>query len=405
MLSKRASTTRLTPRLSSGLLIASAAVLFVLLSYLTLYAPEIAEPKERKSRTRPLSQYAIVAGQQGMGGEGERPARAAASNRTLGFGSIQFLNLPHRHDRADAAFLQAYLTDLELTRFPAVRAEDLRDQGLPPTEQPARLNIREKACYRAHANVWQHMVEHRVPALMVLESDAAWDVGLKEIMATLNGPFRDLIAEATGQAAAAPPDPSDPWMAGSGAWDVLHLGGCSDTWREGDPYRIYADPRAPAAKGPFDNLPAQTRERRAVFRAYHMACPTAYAVTLRGAAKLLLRTAWNLEEPVDLAMSLMSMTGELKVYSVRQRIFAQWAYVPGIGMGARGANSDINNQPADDGMDGWEEAKRTHSVWGYKEQLYQDTDFKQMAMHAAWDRIIGPKEPSRGDGGSLPSSP
>ncbi|KAL8365421.1 hypothetical protein RB595_004296 [Gaeumannomyces hyphopodioides] len=405
MLPNRVSATRLTRRLSPGLLIASAVVLFVLLGYLTLYAPETGETKERKSGTHPPSQYAVVAGEQKMN-EGERLVRAAASNRTLGFSSIQFLNLPHRHDRADAAFLQAYLTDLEITRFPAVRVEDLRERGLPPTSQPSRLKMQEKACYRAHANVWQHMVERRIPALMVLESDAAWDIGLKEMMATLNGPFRDLTAEATGHSAAAP-DPSDPWMAGSGAWDVLLLGGCSETWREGDPYRIYADPRAPAARGPSDKLPASARGRRAVFRALGVSCPTAYAVTLRGAAKMLLRTAWNLDEPVDLVMSLMSIYGELVVYSVRQRIFAQWAYVPGIGMGARGANSDINDQPDGDGdgTDGWERAKQTHNVWGYKPKLYNDTGFEQMAMQAAWDRIIGQKGSSGRDEGSSSSLP
>jgi hypothetical protein len=135
-----------------------------------------------------------------------------------------------------------------------------------------------------------------------------------------------------------------------------------------------------------------------------MACTTAYAVSLRGAAKMLLRTAWNLEEPVDLIMGMMAAAGDLTVYSVRQRLVSQWAYVQGIGMGLRGANSDINNGPADDGLSsGWPAAKKSHSVWTHKEGFYQNTDFKAMALQVAWDRIIGGADGGGEENSSVPS--
>ncbi|KLU81096.1 hypothetical protein MAPG_00191 [Magnaporthiopsis poae ATCC 64411] len=146
LLSNKPALTGLMERRSAGLLIASAALLFMFLSYLTLYAPDLASAREGKTRMQPPSGQPIVAGEQiGSTKDKEQLIREAASNRTLGFGSIQFLNLPHRHDRFDAVFLQAYLTDIEVSRFPAVKVEDLKDQGLPPTENPKRLNIREKA--------------------------------------------------------------------------------------------------------------------------------------------------------------------------------------------------------------------------------------------------------------------
>ncbi len=86
----------------------------------------------------------------------------AAGNSTLGFNSIQYLNLPFRTDRDDAMILQAYLTGLDLTLFPGVNVDTIRENGLPPMTEDSYVNISEIACWRAHANV--RFRPHPLPA-------------------------------------------------------------------------------------------------------------------------------------------------------------------------------------------------------------------------------------------------
>ncbi len=87
-----------------------------------------------------------------------RPSRAerrlmdAAGNATLGFGSIQFINLPLRFDRLDAATLQAWLSGIDIVEVPGVSASEINDVGMPP-EHLTRVKKTEKGCWRAHANV------------------------------------------------------------------------------------------------------------------------------------------------------------------------------------------------------------------------------------------------------------
>ncbi len=49
--------------------------------------------------------------------------------------------------------LQAYLTGLDLTLFPSVKPDDIREAGLPPMAADSRVNISEIGCWSAHANV------------------------------------------------------------------------------------------------------------------------------------------------------------------------------------------------------------------------------------------------------------
>lgn len=77
----------------------------------------------------------------------------AAGNRTLGFHSIKFINIPSRFDRRDAAVLQAYLAGIDVEEHPAVKPSQIADVGMPPTSAPTFLKPGEKGCWRAHANV------------------------------------------------------------------------------------------------------------------------------------------------------------------------------------------------------------------------------------------------------------
>lgn len=82
----------------------------------------------------------------------ERRMMDAAGNRTLGFDSVSFINLPGRFDRVDSAAIMAYLSGIDILEVPGVLADDIHDAGMPP-EHLERVKKGEKGCWRAHANV------------------------------------------------------------------------------------------------------------------------------------------------------------------------------------------------------------------------------------------------------------
>lgn len=79
----------------------------------------------------------------------------AASNRTLGLESIQFINMDYRHDRFDALAIQCYLSDIEVHPSPGFPKDKAGSEmvGFPPTSSPTRLGPPEVATWRAHATV------------------------------------------------------------------------------------------------------------------------------------------------------------------------------------------------------------------------------------------------------------
>ncbi|KAH8836633.1 hypothetical protein MCOR01_011591 [Pyricularia oryzae] len=279
----------------------------------------------------------------------------AASNQTLGTDKIAFINLPHRHDRFDAIALQSHLSGIQITRFPAVDVSQLRNNGLPPTENPNRLKDTEKGCWRAHANVWQHMLEHQIPAVV---------------------------------------DPSDPWLARSDTWDLLSIGHCSDGRNSDGKYVVYDDPDAPHKNWRYDPLNLVLNGQRIVYRANNVVCTTGYLVSLSGAARMLVRTTWNLEHPVDLIIALMAGAGELRAYTQQQVLVAQWEYIEGI---KSGGNSDIHDggnhgrkKSKDEeqrSKEAWEESKKTHNSYQIKSN-YRHSDFNDFALGRAWNHIM-----------------
>ncbi len=124
-----------------------------------------------------------------------------------------------------------------------------------------------------------------------------------------------------------------------------------------------------ANEGPMEWKGVTLNGERLIHRARHTICTAAYAISLRGAAKLLLRSAMNLDGPVDLIINSMAESGELVVYNVVQPPVMQWKYREGIGMEFR--NSDImdpNNVTQSEvekkqNMENWPKAKEEHSVW------------------------------------------
>ncbi len=219
-----------------------------------------------------------------------------------------------------------------------------------------------------------------------MESDATWELNIRPIMSELSHYFRDLVRTP----ASATATPADPWM--TEEWDVIALGHCIGSRAPNGPEVKYHSQYA--NEGPMEWKGVKLNGERFIHRAKNSICLAAYVVSLRGAAKLLLRSAIDLNDPVDLVINYMSEKGQLVVYNVVQPPFVQWKYRKGIGMDA--GNSDIRfgngpkntttTEPERD-MSAWPEVKKDHSVWR-PSGFYKTGTLKESALTHAWEHIF-----------------
>lgn len=338
----------------------------------------------------------------------------AASNATLGFSKILYINMKHRWDKWDTAVLQAYTSGVDIEHFPAVEGkeeiEDAGRVGLPPSNG-APMGAGAIACYRSHANIWDEMVRKRSAPILILEADAAWDANIRGIMGLFNKHFLDYLVETDAKPTDAPPihaqadpnrpkdrpvefNPEDPWQ--SEFWDIISIGHCNDQQafhqmaEKAYMDEFYAPP-------PIKNTMFAVREgnNRMLKRSHGFACTTGYAVSHRGAAKMLLRHAMNLNRPIDLIMGDMINEGSLISYTLNPPPIVQWAYRKDIGMSGA-ASSDLlrvdnaGSDKADKESDksGWDDAMKKHSVWQHSEEKFPGINFKKPALESAWGTIF-----------------
>lgn len=251
------------------------------------------------------------------------------------------------------------------------------------------------------------MLRDKTPAVLIIESDAVWDLEVREIMHNMNLYMTQFLHElnstrlpnpgyrARREAEAARADgrdpdalvldPEDPWH--SGHWDMLSVGQCFEDSLNKDTSIRFPDPNVKPGMNYFGS---PLGEERVVRLSGGIVCTTAYAISQTGAAKLLLRSALDLDNPIDLLMRRMIKSEDLLVYSVMPTVFGQWEYIDGIGMAERGANSDINNG-ADEGepdLSGYENVLKTGSIWQDRVG-HEDVAFSNMALERAWSVLMG----------------
>jgi len=169
-------------------------------------------------------------------------------------------------------------------------------------------------------------------------------------------------------------------------WDLIEIGQCFGERDENGPEVKYKSQYA--KQGPVIWKGVTLDGERLIHRSREAVCTAAYAISLRGAAKLLLRTILELDQPVDLIINNMIRSGELVSYSVVQPPFVQWQYRKGLGM--EGHNSVIHEgekpvEPSDEKS--WAAARKDHSIWTYAE--FEGTGpLKQNALEVAWQNIF-----------------
>ena len=238
------------------------------------------------------------------------------------------MNLPERPDKLDAFSLSSSLTGFNAELLPGVKGEQVPNKSLPslkglPEKESERNNI--VGCWRAHLNFARkyvapayntpftdanssiRIVNDGLSTALVIEDDADWDLYLKDQL----GLFAQGCQYVTGTSSSSPPH--SPY---GDNWDLLWLGHCSCQIKVNDQRRfiIENDQTVPSPDHRInfsDSIPDMQKEgfdnsTRVIFEANYGVCTYSYALSNRGAKKLL-RYQNNMSQflPIDLGLAKM----------------------------------------------------------------------------------------------------
>jgi GR25 family glycosyltransferase involved in LPS biosynthesis len=235
-------------------------------------------------------------------------------NSTLGFQEVFVVNLPERTDKRDAIAVQASLTNITFKLSPGVRGDTISEKAKPYGME--KLLPAEVGAWRAHLNVLQRVVENRISSTLILEDDADWDVSIKAQMTEFARGTRWLM-NLTGPS-------HSPYGDG---WDILWIGHCSAHSHHSDTRRwvIRKDLTVPPPNkrgsmlqpydlGYWEGAPDFDTQTRIIYKAGYGFCFAGWAVSLRGAEKILHKLSMlPYELAVDLGVAEMCAHGTYNI--------------------------------------------------------------------------------------------
>ncbi|CAG8738500.1 6665_t:CDS:1, partial [Dentiscutata heterogama] len=143
--------------------------------------------------------------------------------------------------------------------------------------EKSSLRLGVKACYLSHYRLYESIVKRGYESALILEDDVDMELNITDIMTKAHQNL-----------------PND--------WDLLFIGHCHSSNTE------YAA-----------NLIAHELRKYG-----HLQCTHAYAVSAKGAKKLLEKLQINdLQQPIDMEIRYLMEAGELNVYSIHPSIVIQ----------------------------------------------------------------------------------
>ncbi|KAG6007581.1 hypothetical protein E4U21_005779 [Claviceps maximensis] len=255
----------------------------------------------------------------------------AAQNATLGFEKVFYISLPYRSDRQDVMSMLASSTNVSITLQPGAIGKDIPDKAKPrggENLRPAQLG-----CWRSHADLWKKMIDENIQTAMIVEDDADWDMDIHDIFERFS---RHMKTTKLGKHTRTSYEKKHaPYGL---EWDLIYTGSCWDIPRKENPHKheTYADPSAPNSNemsGAYGQqlqhwgitVNENTRVR-ALAPSWYSVCTIGYAVTLKGARKLLYNVGNgdSLEGPVDLAMISAIQKGKISALTVVPPFITPW---------------------------------------------------------------------------------
>ena len=214
------------------------------------------------------------------------------------------INLPERTDKLDTFALTSSITDFTFLTLAGVDGATIPNKSLPTTKglnpDPSKRN-KSVGSTRAHLNFALAIVRNRLSSAIVFEDDCDWDVSYKSQMELFAAGSRYLSNTVSSA------KPHSPY---GDDWDLLWPGHCAIVTHKQDSrtFIIDNDPSVPPPNhrvvfGDKPDMSTHGNSTRIVFRAGGGVCVYAYALSFRGAQKLL-HHMYTREsyEPFDLAL-------------------------------------------------------------------------------------------------------
>ncbi|KAK5079141.1 hypothetical protein LTR64_002438 [Lithohypha guttulata] len=262
---------------------------------------------------------------------------ADVQNSTLGFQKVFAISLSERTDHRDTLALTSALTGFEVDFIDGVKPSDISEKAMPPN--PGIGDGGARGAWRGHMNALRKVVAEGIGSALIAEEDFDWDIRLKNQLqdfAKASSSFLSQFgtdqvphyAEEAGEAIEyselltwfqdnqnSIPVPRSPYGDG---WDVLWLGNCGmrlearrQDWQTLAIVRHNDSATVPANQyyswdwdrpdpHPYKSYPNRTRLY--LSQPTDGVCSIAYAVSQRGARKLLLELGL---ERADKAFDLM----------------------------------------------------------------------------------------------------
>lgn len=208
-----------------------------------------------------------------------------------------------------------------------MRGEEVANETLPSLEGlPRSGKTRNElvGTWRSHLNFIREVVHRRFSTALLVEDGEDWDVNLKFQLEVFAHGSRYVTQVA---------DNIKPWSPYGDDWDLLWLGHCGAKIQANDARRFLVenDPSVPAPRRRVNKYPETldpAREgyedsARVVFRTDGVQCPNTYAVSNRGARRILHTLSTSLRfVPYDVALSnLCRNEPRFKCLSVFPQLF------------------------------------------------------------------------------------
>lgn len=277
-------------------------------------------------------------------------------NSTLGFQKILVIHLPYRMDKKDELLLMSRTQDIDLTFSDGRTPDGIKDSGLPWQNAEMSKDRGVVALFRGHMDAIQHILDENLSSALILEDDSDWDVDVKYAIQRLQQPLATLIKSFDRKNdSTIVSTKNDPWL--TSEWDVLNIGACIEMPFKGDdrkgevdldhpPYVAYKDKTLDYREHTHESLvqlldgynltlprrddhetPSQIEAgnyHRIVTLSNKPICTNAYAVSKKGAMKLLYHFSKAFDMPIDVKLMLMSVKSEIRSYTVSPPIMDQW---------------------------------------------------------------------------------
>ncbi|OLN83285.1 Procollagen galactosyltransferase 1 [Colletotrichum chlorophyti] len=261
-------------------------------------------------------------------------------NSTLGFEKIFVIGLPSRTDRRDGVLLQAALSEMEIEFVDGVPGDKVPDKAIPKTSDHERLKDGAIGCWRGHMNALGEIVRRNLSSALILEDDVDWDIRIRQQLhdfaLSAQALTQPLLEQPSSYADPTYPRPSDsspetvpdipfdqlpatvaPTFSPYGDdWDLLWIGHCGmhfpfhDNKNVPKARVIHSNDVTVAPKKnlwtlniPFTLKETYPEHTRAVHHVQEGVCTLGYAVSQKGARRLLQEVALkDVGDPVDILL-------------------------------------------------------------------------------------------------------